>query len=155
MPRDDETARVVAPPPLIFGTALVTGWLLNWLVPAPVAPVAFARGAGALLAAGGLAFGVMAWRELGRAATAVNPYRPTTSLVRSGAFAYSRNPLYVALIALSLGAALLANALWCVVALVPAVAVLRLGVISREEAYLERRFGEQYRVYRAATRRWL
>jgi len=155
MPRDDETAGVVAPPPLIFGAALVTGWLLNWVVPAPVAPAAFARGAGGLLAVMALGVAVSAFQEMNRAATTVNPYSPTTSLVRRGVFAYSRNPLYLSLIALSLGLALLTNALWCVVALVPAVAVLRLGVISREEAYLERRFGEQYRRYCAATRRWL
>jgi len=45
--------------------------------------------------------------------------------------------------------------LWCVLLLPPAVAVLRRGVIAREEAYLERRFGDDYRDYRATTRRWL
>ena len=56
---------------------------------------------------------------------------------------------------LSLGAALLLNTPWCVLFLIPAVAVLQHGVIAREEAYLERRFGDDYRAYRAAVRRWL
>jgi protein-S-isoprenylcysteine O-methyltransferase Ste14 len=50
---------------------------------------------------------------------------------------------------------LLTNALWCAVLLIPAMVVLRYGVIAREEAYLERRFGDNYRLYRAATRRWV
>ncbi len=150
-----DTPGVLAPPPLIFATALVAGWLLDRVVPQPVLPGAIARWAGALLVVGALAIAAAALREMRRARTAVDPYTPTTALVRTGPFARSRNPIYVALIVLSLGLALLANALWCALLVVPAVIVLRGFVIAREEAYLERRFGEDYRSYCAATPRWL
>jgi protein-S-isoprenylcysteine O-methyltransferase Ste14 len=150
-----DTAGVLAPPPLIFATALVLGGLLDWAVPRHILPAAIAPWAGGVLVVMGLALGRAAWREMHRAGTAVSPYTDTSSLVRTGPFAHSRNPLYVALILLSLGLSLLANALWCAVLLIPAMVVLRYGVISREEVYLQRRFGDNYRLYCAATRRWL
>lgn len=150
-----DTAGVLAPPPLIFAIALIAGWLLDRGVPLPILPGAVARWAGAVLIVAALVIAAAALREMRRARTAVDPYSPTTALVRSGPFARSRNPIYVALILLSLGLALLANALWCALLLLPAVIVLRRFVIAREETYLERRFGDDYRSYCATTPRWL
>ena len=154
MSRDD-TAGVLAPPPVIFATALVLGWLLNRVVPVPLLPRAVAPWAAGVLVVVALAIAAAALREMRRARTAVDPYRPSTALVCTGPFARSRNPLYVALVLLSLSIAAMFNALWCALLLVPAVVVLSRGVIAREEAYLERRFGDDYRRYCAATRRWL
>jgi protein-S-isoprenylcysteine O-methyltransferase Ste14 len=81
--------------------------------------------------------------------------KPTTALVTKGPFRYSRNPIYVALTLLYLGVALLINALWILLLVVPAVLVLRYGVIAREEAYLTRKFDDVYRQYTAQVRHWL
>jgi protein-S-isoprenylcysteine O-methyltransferase Ste14 len=81
--------------------------------------------------------------------------KPTTALVTEGPFRYSRNPSYVALTLLYVGVALLINALWILLLVVPALVVLRYGVIAREEAYLTRKFGEAYRQYTTQVRRWL
>jgi protein-S-isoprenylcysteine O-methyltransferase Ste14 len=54
---------------------------------------------------------------------------------------------------IGLGIAL--NSLWLLLALVPFGLVIRYGVVAREEAYLERKFGDVYRRYRASVRRWL
>jgi protein-S-isoprenylcysteine O-methyltransferase Ste14 len=81
--------------------------------------------------------------------------QPTAALVTEGPFRYSRNPIYVALTLLYLGVALLINALWILLLVVPAVLVLRYGVIAREEAYLAWKFGDTYRQYTAQVRRWL
>ena len=94
-------------------------------------------------------------RVLSRAHTSVDPMKPTTALVTEGAFRYSRNPIYVALTLLYVGVALLINALWILLLVVPALVVLRYGVIAREEAYLTRKFGDAYRQYTAQVRRWL
>jgi protein-S-isoprenylcysteine O-methyltransferase Ste14 len=150
-----DTAGVVAPPPLIFATAFVAGWLLGRVFPWPILPAAIAFPAGFVPGIAGLALAVAAFREMRRARTAVSPYAPTTALVRTGPFAHSRNPLYVALTLLSLGLALAVNTMWCVLLLLPALVVLRRGVVAREEAYLRRCFGEAYRAYCATTRRWL
>ncbi len=154
MPSPQDTPGVLAPPPLIFAAALVLGWLLNRAVPLPLLPAAIAPWVGGVLVITALAIAAAAMREMRRARTAVDPYTPSTALVRTGPFARSRNPIYVALILLSLGLSLLANALWCGVLLLAAVIVLRRFVIAREEAYLERRFGDEYQRYCATTRRW-
>ena len=72
-----------------------------------------------------------------------------------GPFRYSRNPLYLGLILLYAGIATAVDAVVVLVFLVPAVVVLYYGVIVREERYLERAFGEDYRSYKARVRRWL
>ena len=47
------------------------------------------------------------------------------------------------------------DSLWIVVTLVPFYFVIRYGVVAREEAYLERKFGDVYRGYKSRVRRWL
>ena len=155
MSETGDTAGVVAPPPLIFAAALVAGWLLNRAVPLPLLPGAAAPWVGGALVLAALALAAASLREMRRARTAVDPFKPSTALVRSGPFGRSRNPIYVALVLLSFGVALAVNAAWCALLLLPALAVLRRGVVAREEAYLQRRFGEEYRQYCATTPRWL
>lgn len=53
------------------------------------------------------------------------------------------------------GVALLIPALWPLLLLIPVLVVMTWGVVRREERYLERKFGESYRSYKAGTRRWL
>ncbi|CAH2599731.1 Isoprenylcysteine carboxylmethyltransferase family protein [Rhodovastum atsumiense] len=150
-----DTAGVIAPPPLIMAAALLGGWLLGLVLPVPSLPRPLAGwiGSGAILLAFALAGAAVL--TMRRAGTHVDPYHPSTALVRSGPFAVSRNPIYLALILLSLGIAVLLDLAWGVLLLIPAVLVLRFGVIAREEAYLERIFGDAYRDYRSAVRRWI
>ncbi|WP_255215234.1 MULTISPECIES: methyltransferase family protein [Paraburkholderia] len=87
--------------------------------------------------------------------TPVPGNRPTTAIVSKGPFRYSRNPIYLAFSLLQLGMAFSINSLWLLVTLVPAVALMSLVVIPREERYLERRFPSEYLAYKASVRRWL
>ena len=102
-----------------------------------------------------LPLAIVTLRALSRAHTPVDPLKPTTALVTEGPFRYSRNPIYVALTLLYVGVALLINALGILLLVVPALVMLRYGVIAREEAYLTRKFGDAYRQYTAQVRRWL
>jgi len=89
------------------------------------------------------------------AGTNANPALPATTLIVSGPFGFSRNPMYVARTILYLGLGLLMNALCVLAVLVPLLFVMQYGVIRREERYLEGKFGDAYRQYQAAVRRWL
>jgi len=89
------------------------------------------------------------------AGTYVNPSRPTTRLVVTGPYRFSRNPMYLARTFLYLGLGLMVNALAILAALVPLLLVMHYGVIKREECYLEAKFGETYRQYRGRVRRWV
>jgi protein-S-isoprenylcysteine O-methyltransferase Ste14 len=86
---------------------------------------------------------------------ALAPLLPTTTIVESGPYRFGRNPIYLSMFLGLIGLALAVNNLWLLLMLVPFALVIRYGVVAREEAYLERKFGEVYRGYRARVRRWL
>ncbi len=70
-------------------------------------------------------------------------------------FAFTRNPIYVGAHIGTIGVAIALNSLWILATLVPFYFVIRYGVVAREEAYLERKFGNAYLAYKARVRRWL
>jgi protein-S-isoprenylcysteine O-methyltransferase Ste14 len=150
-----DTAQVLVLPPLAYGAVFIMGLLLHLAFPAYILPKTLARGIGVVCVLVSFPLALMTFRVLSRAHTPVDPMKPTTALVTEGPFRYSRNPIYVALTLLYVGVTLLINALWILLLVVPAVVVLRYGVIAREEAYLTRKFGDAYRQYTAQVRRWL
>lgn len=150
---------VIARPPRIAYLLLAIGAILERLSPWPLLPgasMAVARyGLGAGLVAAGLIIMTHAVRAFRKAGTNVETPKPATALVTDGIYARSRNPMYVSLVLLFAAVALLVNSAWFVLLLALYVAVLRFGVIAREERYLERKFGGAYGAYRAHARRWL
>ena len=150
---------VIARPPRIAYLFLGIGAILGWLWPLSLlpagSPAALRFGVGGGLVAVGLVVMTLAVRAFRDAGTNVETPKPATALVTDGIYARSRNPMYVALALLFAGIAVLADSGWLALLLVPYVAVLRIGVIAREERYLERKFGAPYRAYRARVRRWL
>jgi protein-S-isoprenylcysteine O-methyltransferase Ste14 len=84
-----------------------------------------------------------------------NPWKPTPQLVERGPFRVSRNPMYLQMVLVCLGAAVaLGNAWIAFLAPVGGWVLQRLAILP-EEAYLERKFGAEYRSYKARVRRWL
>ena len=81
--------------------------------------------------------------------------RPTTTIVESGLYRFTRNPIYLGWFLGLIGLAIAFDNLWLLMMLVPFALVIRYGVVAREEAYLERKFGDVYRGYRSRVRRWL
>ena len=110
-------------------------------------------GIGLIFAA--LANAMLAILSLRRARTAVDPRHPTTAIVASGPFRYTRNPLYLSLVGLFIGLSACMDSLTMLSFVIPFVLVLTHGVIVREEHYLAIKFGQEYRDYRNKVRRWL
>ncbi len=146
---------VIAPPPLIYAGALAAGLLANRLYPISFLPRPVSRALGWPAVLAGLAIGFFGFREMKRAETNVDPYKPTTAIVEAGPYRYTRNPLYVGMTLIYAGFTARANALPAALVLPAALAVMRRGVIEREERYLERKFGDEYLQYKARVRRWL
>jgi protein-S-isoprenylcysteine O-methyltransferase Ste14 len=142
-------------PPLIYLASIGTGLALHWAWPRPVLSGVSARPLGiALVVAAVLLFGYSA--QLFRAAgTPVPARKPTTAIVKTGPYRFSRNPIYLAFSLLQLGLAVWVGSWWLVATLAGAVAIVNYVVIPREERYLEARFGTEYRDYKATVRRWL
>jgi protein-S-isoprenylcysteine O-methyltransferase Ste14 len=155
-----ETAQEVANlgivrPPLVYLVSLVTGSVMQFAMPLPFVPRGLAAPVGAplvMVAIALFAYAVMKFRAAG---TPVPARKPTTVIVRTGPYRFSRNPIYLAFSLLQLGIAVWVNSLWLIATLVTAVALIHYVVIPREERYLEGRFGAQYLDYKTSVRRWL
>jgi protein-S-isoprenylcysteine O-methyltransferase Ste14 len=98
---------------------------------------------------------IAAVRTFRAADTPVPGNRPTTAIVRTGPYRFSRNPIYLAFSLFQLGLSIWVNSLGLLITLIPAGALMALVVIPREERYLEARFPAEYSSHRAAVRRWL
>jgi len=146
---------VIAPPPLVYGGAFLIALFLHWMWPLPIFYQVSALWPGVALIVLGLGLAMWGGRTLQSAGTNVNPYRPSTAIVDSGPYRFTRNPLYVSLTVMYLGLTLAFDTWWGIVLLIPALLVMHLGVIRREELYLEKKFGDDYRRYRDKVRRYL
>ena len=156
--QSNDNPGVIAHPPFIYLGGLVAGMLLEaaW----PLGAGLFNAGwpqvnlgiLGVLTGAGLLA---IAARLFVRAGTNIPTHRPSTALVTDGIYRWSRNPIYVALTTIYTGLALALGAWWALIVLPIVLAVMRYGVIAREEAYLEDKFGGAYAEYKKQVRRWL
>ncbi len=103
----------------------------------------------------GLILAGIAVVQFSRAETNIIPLTESTTLVTSGMFAFTRNPMYVGMVAVLVGTALLLNDLWPWFVIVPFGFVIHLGFVRHEETLMEETFGEQYVEYKARVRRWL
>lgn len=97
----------------------------------------------------------MGIRNFSRAETPVQGTRPTRALVTTGIHGWSRNPIYLGMFLVYGGIGMAVNSPWILILALPLAILIRYGVVGREEAYLERRFGDPYRDYKRRVRRWL
>ena len=145
----------ILPPPLIYFAGLVGAWGLNHVVPMQLelGPIGDMLGWG-LIALGLAGFTWALW-AIGSHRTTVNPYKAATTLVTTGPFQYSRNPIYVSDWLVYAGITLLLQSAWPI-PIAPLVWLLmRYAVIRHEEAHLQAKFGTAYTDYCKSTRRWL
>lgn len=147
---------VVIPPPAFYVASYVAGALVERLVPLQFRGSELLResGAAVLLVAAMIAGGGAILRFL-FVRTHIFPHKPATTLVTTGVYRVTRNPMYVALTLVHAGIALLFDHVWPLATLPIAMIVIDRHVISKEEAYLSRRFGAVYEDYRSRVRRWI
>ena len=104
-----------------------------------------------------VAAGVLVWayRRIGARVKAMDPVRPETALVTDGPYAWSRNPIQLALALGIVGLSAVFSLDWGVFAAIGYLLWLRFKVIPKEEARMQARFGETWQAYRKRVRRWL
>jgi protein-S-isoprenylcysteine O-methyltransferase Ste14 len=151
-----DTANVIIRPPIAWALAVLAGLALQWIVAIPFMPASVpADWIGVMVFVAALTLVAWAISTITRAGSNVPTNMPTTTIVETGPYRFTRNPIYLGMCLGLVGLAIAFNNLWLLGTLAPFALVIRYGVVAREEAYLERKFGDAYRHYRTRVRHWL
>lgn len=150
-----DSPHVVVPPPLIYIGGLFLPLLLHWIKPLEFLPGTFPLFLGITLIVISVIFVATAMRSFIKEKTNIDVRKPTTHIVTTGPYRFTRNPIYLSMTLLVVSIAVWWNELWILVTLMPVLFIIQHGVIKREEAYLTKKFGEEYLNYKSRVRRWI
>ena len=153
----EDNAGIVFPPPLIYAGLATLAWILDrcWPLRPPERLVPLFDALGALCLAGGLLLVGLSLVIFVRAGTSPIPHRPAAVFVATGTYRLSRNPMYLGMTLVLGGFGLLVERPGLLAAALASALLVDRFVIRREEAYLERRFGQSYLDYKLRVRRWI
>ena len=142
-------------PPVYFLLSLIAAAALHRYLPLATLAVAPWRYFGAVPIALGLTLAAVAARSFDKHGTAIKPFDPSTALVTTGVYRFTRNPMYLGMLAVLLGVGWLLGSLGALLPLPVLAAILKWRFVHPEEVMLEQTFGEPYLSYRRKVRRWL
>ena len=142
-------------PPVLTLIHVAAAILLNRLFPFPAGLPQMVEMLGVMLVLAGLGLAFMAVRQFGAAHTTLDPHGSVKTIVTSGPYRLSRNPIYVGFVCTLIGLPLALGTYWGAVLSPLLVLGLNSLVIQHEEAYLEKKFGEAYAGYKSRVRRWV
>ena len=142
-------------PPLVAVLFIVLAYLLGYFVRLPFAIPQALQYFGLALAFVGFLLGIGAFMEFRKARTTLDPHGSTKQLVTSGVYRFTRNPIYLGFLLMVVGLPLNSGLIWGLVLAPFYMLTMSRLVIGREEAYLEKKFRNQYTNYTSRVRRWL
>jgi protein-S-isoprenylcysteine O-methyltransferase Ste14 len=142
-------------PPILYAGTIAAALLADRVVPLGFGSDWRLRAAGGALLALGLLLDLAAISTLKRHGTIVRPDRPATTLVTSGPYGLSRNPIYLGNTIALLGAALLFDLAWLALLILPCTWLVHRLAVLREEVHLAARFAGEWTRYAARVRRWI
>ncbi len=142
-------------PPILMLFHLGAAFLTNWLIPLPLMAPQTLKTFGLALGFIGFLLGAAAAVEFGRARTTLNPHGSVSKLVTTGVYRFTRNPIYLGFILMTIGVPLALNNFWGIPFAPLLLWSLNALVVRYEEAYLEKKFGDEYAGYRSRVRRWV
>jgi len=142
-------------PPLVAVFFIVLAYFLGRFVPLPLAVRSILQYVGLALTFIGFLLGIGAFLEFRKARTTLDPHGSTKHLVTSGIYRYTRNPIYLGFLLMVIGLPLNSGLVWGLVLAPFYMVTMSRLVIEREEAYLEKKFKDQYTSYTSRVRRWL
>lgn len=142
-------------PPILTLGYMIIGVLLGKFLPILPSLTETLRVIGLPLALIGFVIGLMGFLEIRKADTTLDPHGSVTTVVTSGIYRFTRNPMYLGFLLMVIGFPLASGSLWGVILAPFFILTMNRLVIEREEAYLEKKFGEPYTSFRSRVRRWL
>jgi len=146
---------VIAFPPLIWLVNAVISVLLHLFVRLPIMKYSFCLVCAIVLIILAPTLALSALHTMKAAGTNVHPSKPTLTIVRSGPFRFTRNPMYLALCLVQIALGFFLNDWITLLFVVPLALIFHYGVVLREERYLTAKFGEPYLQYKRGVRRWI
>jgi protein-S-isoprenylcysteine O-methyltransferase Ste14 len=152
-PADHAGVRV--PPPLIYLVLFGLGLLLQQIAPFTIPPMLPVRMAALIFLGSGVLLAGWSNVLFRHAHTSLAPIKPTTVLVVCGPYRLTRNPMYLGLLCVYIALALWFGLVWALILMPLVVLAVQRLAIAKEERYLEQKFGDAYRQYRAHVRRWI
>jgi protein-S-isoprenylcysteine O-methyltransferase Ste14 len=155
MAEHKDHANVRIAPPILALLHIIAAFILARFVPLPFSVPRAVEYVGFALVVIGFLFGLGAVIAFRRARTTLDPYHPVSSIVTSGMYGFSRNPIYLGFLLMVIGIPLNAGTYWGIILAPVFILLCNKLVIEHEEAYLEKRFGEVYTKYKSHVRRWL
>lgn len=152
---DKKGAAVKFPPPAIFASFILVGAALQTLWPVGLGVPESFQIFGLLMVLFGVLIALLVNISFKRLGTAIEPWKPTTKILTTGFYAWSRNPIYVGFCMINMGIGISSDNFWIFVSFIPAAFLLYYLAIAKEEIYLEEKFGEEYLAYKNKVRRWV
>ena len=145
-------------PPILYGLAVIAGFLLQRYIPLPWFPLFTAEYLfmlGIIMVLAGLAIDISAMLALRKHKTTAMPHKAASQLVTTGPFSFSRNPIYLGNTILTFGLGFVFGNVWLFVTGLAAALITNRLAIKREEAHLKAKFGTAWRKYATRVRRWI
>jgi len=153
--KDKKGAAVKFPPPLIFLLMMLFAYGINYYYPINIGVSSKIKYLGWFLVVSSICLVIYISRLFARIETHIEPWKPTTAIISTGIYAYSRNPIYVAFCLIAIGVGIIVNSFWVLFSFLPSAALVYFIAIKKEEDYLQNKFGEEYFQYKNSVRRWL
>jgi protein-S-isoprenylcysteine O-methyltransferase Ste14 len=147
-------ARRIIPPGWLLLALLMSAALHHWF-PIDQLLLPPASRVGVLPLAAGVLVAMSGFVAFRRSRTPVVPFERSTALVTGGIYRFTRNPMYLGLVLVLTGTAMLLGSIGAFVPLPLFILVIEYGYIRPEERFLAEIFGEDYAHYRHTVRRWL
>ncbi len=155
LPLEEDRPGVPIAPPLLFVLPILASLAFEWFVLTSFVHGAVRWTLGELFFGAGIALNIGGFITQKSAGTDPIPFNPSTRIVTHGLYRFTRNPMYVGFALWTLGLAILVDSAWMVLAVPIGLVLIDRIVITREERYLERKFGDEYLNYKRRVRRWI
>ena len=152
---NQDHAGVTFPPPVMYLLCLLAGFGVDYFAPSPLLPNGVQYIIGGLLIVVGVAVNLAGILQFRKFKTNVRPDKPSSAVLVTGPYRFTRNPLYLGLCLVYAGIAVASDSVWVLALLIPIVLITHFIIIPREERYMERQFGGEYLTYKSRVRRWV
>jgi protein-S-isoprenylcysteine O-methyltransferase Ste14 len=155
MTKSQKSTGIRIPAPILAMIHITIATLLGWLAPLPIPAPAIVKWFGLGLTALGFILGVLSLIEFRRSRASSDPKKPTKTLVTSGVYRFTRNPIYLGFVFMLIGLPMNMGIYWGFLLVWPFVTFTNNMVIKYEEAYLEREFKKEFTDYCSRVKRWI